>query len=219
MPLVEKVRDTLVVGDVHACAAELAELLSLAGGCELVLVGDLFTKGPDPVGVWEIISSTGARAVLGNHDAWMLAHPEKAATMGLPAEAWDWLGKLPLHLRVADPKGGEILVVHAGVHPELGLSGTSRWGLLHMRRWPDDTDPGHPFWWQRYAGVERVLYGHDAVRGLQDHRPLTLGLDSGCVYGNRLTGYLVGADRLLSVPARAAYRPPEPYPGRKVSET
>ena len=35
-----------------------------------------------------------------------------------------------------------------------------------------------------------VIYGHDARRGPQDHRPYTLGLDTGCVYGGQLTGYV-----------------------------
>ena len=51
------------------------------------------------------------------------------------------------------------------------------------------------------------MYGHDAARGLQDHRPHTLGLDTGCVYGGALTGYLVEADRLVRVAAQETYRP------------
>ena len=44
-----------------------------------------------------------------------------------------------------------------------------------------------------------MLYGHDAKRQLQDHRPHTLGLDSGCVYGFQLTGYLLEEDTLYHV--------------------
>ena len=51
-----------------------------------------------------------------------------------------------------------------------------------------------------------MIYGHDAVRGLQDHRPRTLGLDTGCVYGGVLTGYLLEDDRIVSVPAMSRYR-------------
>ena len=75
-----------------------------------------------------------------------------------------------------------------------------------MRRFPMD-EPEADFWWRQYEGPPLVLYGHDAVRGLQDHRPHSLGLDTGCVYGGQLTGYLLEADRILSVPALAAYRP------------
>ena len=47
--------------------------------------------------------------------------------------------------------------------------------------------------------------GHDARRGLQDHRPKTLGLDSGCVYGNGLTGYLLEDNKLVHVPSQQVY--------------
>ena len=63
------------------------------------------------------------------------------------------------------------------------------------------------FWWRQYTGDDLVIYGHDALRGLQDYRPRTLGLDTGCVYGGRLTGYLLESDQLLAVDARAVYRP------------
>ena len=78
---------------------------------------------------------------------------------------------------------------------------TTRSQAVRLRRWPDDDDPSNPFWWQCYAGDRLVIYGHDAMRGLQDHRPRTLGLDTGCVYGGRLTGYLIEADRIVTVPS------------------
>jgi hypothetical protein len=53
-----------------------------------------------------------------------------------------------------------------------------------------------------------VLHGHDARRGLIDRRPWTLGLDTGCVYGGALTGYLLEEDRLLQVPARRMHVDP-----------
>ena len=69
-------RDPLfIVGDVHGCARELSELLKKArekiSQFQLVLVGDLFTKGPDPVGVYELIQEYNAICIKGNHD-WAL---------------------------------------------------------------------------------------------------------------------------------------------------
>ena len=63
---------TLFVGDVHGCATELGRLLDLAEPTDVVLVGDLFLKGPDPVGVWRLIRERGLRSVLGNHDVKLL---------------------------------------------------------------------------------------------------------------------------------------------------
>lgn len=188
------------MGDVHGCALELGQLLDRARPDRVVLVGDVFTKGPDPVGTWAHIERTGAEGVLGNHDARMLAKPKRFASMGLPTAAWDWLRALPLMRTVAD-----CTVVHAGLNPEGGVAQTKRSTALVVRRWPDDTSRSHPFWFQLWKGPERVIYGHDAIRGLQDHRPRTLGLDTGCVYGGALTGYLVEEDRLLRVEAARPY--------------
>lgn len=167
----------------------------------VVVVGDVFTKGPDAAGVWSLLQDVGAVGVLGNHDAAMLRRPKRYASMNLPQSAWDWLARLPVARQE-----GDWTVVHAGLNPELGLPGTARATAIAVRRWPDDTGHQHPFWWENWHRPERVIYGHDAVRGLQDHRPHTLGLDTGCVYGGALTGYLVEEDRLVSVPAQAVYR-------------
>ena len=191
----------------HGCAAELRSLVEEARADRLILVGDLFAKGPDPRGVWEIIREMKAEAVLGNHDAYMLngwtralsgqgRSPQDEAVRLLgdaESEARAWLEGLPLFLFV-----GSVLVVHAGVHPTLGVGGTRRDRAVSMRRFPAGEST---FWWEQYRGNRLVLYGHDAIRGLQDHRPYTLGLDTGCVYGGRLTGFLIEEDSLVSVPA------------------
>jgi diadenosine tetraphosphatase ApaH/serine/threonine PP2A family protein phosphatase len=185
---------TLFVGDVHACADELRELLDRTVPRRVVLLGDLFNKGPDAIGTWRLVQEVAAESVLGNHDAWVLAHGHG------PAETRAFLSRLPLAI-----EGPGWIAIHAGLHPGRGLEGTTRQHALTLRRWPDDTDSRHPFWWELYRGPDLVVYGHDAVRGLVDRRPHTLGLDTGCVYGGALTGYLMEEDRLVSVPARRVY--------------
>ncbi|MDP6051217.1 MAG: metallophosphoesterase, partial [Candidatus Latescibacteria bacterium] len=67
---------TLFIGDIHGCAQEFQRLLDVlnyhADSDRLFLVGDAFTKGPDPIGVWTLIQTTDARMVMGNHDAKLL---------------------------------------------------------------------------------------------------------------------------------------------------
>ncbi|MFN7143331.1 MAG: hypothetical protein ACK4YP_06110, partial [Myxococcota bacterium] len=150
--------------------------------------------------VWELLVNHGAEAVLGNHDARLLdiwdtpgdTNHHKAAR-ALPDEARRWTKALPLFLY-----GPGWIAVHAGLHPTEGVAGTTRAMALTMRRWPDDLDKDNPFWFQLWKGPERVFYGHDAVRGLQVH-PHSVGLDSGCVYGNPLSGYLLEEDRVVQV--------------------
>lgn len=197
--------DTLVVGDVHGCADELAAMLALTRPARLVLVGDLFTKGPDPLGVWALIQRWRAEAVLGNHDLHVLERWPRVCGE-LPVAALRWLEGRPLVLEEQGPRG-PCVVVHAGLHPTEGVPATSPDVAVSVRRWPSGGEhSANPFWWELYDGAPLVIYGHDARRGLNDRRPRTLGLDSGCVYGGRLTGYLLEQDRLVEVPAARVYR-------------
>lgn len=208
---------TLFVGDVHGCADELAELVDRAAPDRVVLVGDLFTKGPDPAGVWRFVRANGARAVLGNHDDRLLQavdglRPDDRAAHRCVAalDAFDpgwlvWTRQLPLFL---DDVAG-FTVVHAGLHASGRLDRTTRDMALLWRRWPDDR-PDAPHWHQVYTGHRRVVFGHDAMGGLvrveRDGRPLLIGLDTGCVYGGRLSGYVPEEDRVVQVDARRVYK-------------
>ncbi len=193
---------TLFVGDVHGCADELSELLDGVSADRVLLLGDLFTKGPNPKGVWRLIQERGLESILGNQDEAVL----KRADLGeglVGEEALRWLAERPLSLA-----GDGWLAVHAGLDPWGGLAASSRQTLLNVRRWPNDAEDGNPFWWELYEGPPFVLFGHDARRGLVDRRPHGLGLDTGCVYGKALTGYLLEEDRLVQVAAKRTYWDP-----------
>jgi hypothetical protein len=49
----------------------------------------------------------------------------------------------------------------------------------------------HVLWGTRYAGPPQIIFGHNAAPGLQLH-PWATGLDTGCVYGGRLTALVLG---------------------------
>jgi hypothetical protein len=210
---------------VHGCLDELEALVRRCGGlagARVLLVGDLVAKGPDSAGVVQWARESGARAVLGNHDAHVLrlrpgaaaaardAKPHHIAVAEALATAdWKYLAALPLWLRV----GRGHLVVHAGLVPGVELEEQEREHLLNLRSITADGQPskrldGAP-WASLWRGPEHVVFGHDAVRGLQRH-PHATGLDTGCVYGKALTALVLRdgddtAARLVSVPARRAY--------------
>ena len=209
---------TLIVGDVQGCRAELEDLIALAklvkGTDELVLVGDLVAKGPDSKGVLKVAQAWDARAVRGNHEAHVLkfrrgqmAAMKKhhlAVAQTLDEADWRYLEGLPLWLRLPG-----IIVVHAGLEPGIPLEEQEENALLDIRSltpagdWSKHISAGEP-WARKWTGPERVVFGHDAVRGLQQY-PHALGLDTGCVYGRKLTGLLLPADALISVPAQRVW--------------
>jgi diadenosine tetraphosphatase ApaH/serine/threonine PP2A family protein phosphatase len=102
------------------------------------------------------------------------------------------------------------VVVHGGLVPGVAVEKQERDHLLNLRSIAADGQPskrieGTP-WGALWPGPEQVVYGHDAVRGLQRH-PFATGLDTGCVYGRALTALVLPAGELVSVPARRAYAP------------
>lgn len=212
-------RRTLLIGDVHGCNEELGELLKLSGWTSedrLVLVGDLVAKGPDSVGVVTRARELGALAVLGNHDAHLLevraglskkAHHSKVAAAMTEAD-WKYLDELPLWLDFPELN---CLVVHAGLIPTVELARQPKHVLLNIRSLDAEghasmrVDGGVP-WASRWPGPRHVVFGHDALRGLQQH-PHATGLDTGCVYGRELTGLWLPENRLVSVKARRVWQP------------
>lgn len=208
--------ETLVVGDVHGCARELAKLVDKAGADDVVFVGDLFTKGPRPELVYEMIRDNGWRSVMGNHDLRLIRYLNGKNRKDLEAArcierldhkagpSWRvWLLEMPLFLKVKP-----FTIVHAGLHPSGSLKQTSRKRATTLRRWPTEKQSS-PLWYQVYEGKRRVIFGHDARRGLvrieREGEPWIIGLDTGCVYGGKLSGYLVRADRIVKVKAKRPY--------------
>jgi hypothetical protein len=196
---------TVIVGDVHGCAGELEELLErvrfVAGADRLVSVGDLVVRGPDPHGVLALIQRVGGRAARGNHEEKLLAWRRRDKPLGpdhervaqLLSEAeWRVVEAMPLWIDLPEH---DVRVVHAGVVPGMEPSRTPPEALLKMRTldargdWSDEADAG-VLWGARYEGPPHVVFGHNARPEPQLHAWAT-GLDTGCVYGGRLTGLVL----------------------------
>lgn len=213
---------TLIIGDVHGCFDELLAVLARAHRTpadRVVLVGDLSAKGPDSLGVIRWARTSGADAVLGNHDAHVLRAVHGDARVGALhraiAEKLDpddiaWLEARPLWLRLEGVADRPYLVVHGGLVPGIPLEQQSRDHLLNLRSITAQGEPSNRIegapWASIWRGPEHVVFGHDAVRGLQLH-PFATGLDTGCVYGRELTALVLPAGELVSVPAQRAYAP------------
>jgi hypothetical protein len=221
---------TLIVGDVHGCRQELQGLLDVAGFTRgedrLVFVGDVVVRGPDPRGTLALARSLDATIVRGNHEQKLLAGRAGTVRLGpdhekvaesLTDDEWDVLEATPLWLDLPEHA---LRVVHAGVVPGLPVAKAPVEALLGIRtidakgRWSNQRDGG-AMWGTHYEGPPHVVFGHNAGNEPQLHSWAT-GIDTGCVYGRRLTGMVLdfgeyvphGAaarSKLLSVPARRAY--------------
>ncbi len=63
---------------------------------------------------------------------------------------------------------------------------------------PEDCPPPHVPWDSLYRGDTLVVHGHWARRGFY-RGPRTIGLDSGCVYGGKLTAWCQDEDRIVQI--------------------
>ena len=215
---------TVIVGDVHGCLDELRGLLDDLdfdpGRDALVSVGDLVGKGPAGAEVVRWFREGGHRAVRGNHEdkvlGWRLGHRARPLTGSHLAHAqalsdadWRWLEALPLWLRL--PEHGAC-VVHAGRMPDRPLEAHEPWVLTNVRALRADGRPsrrhedGEP-WAASWRGPEEIVFGHDAISGLQ-RWPFATGLDTGCVYGGALSAYVLPERRVVSHPAHHRYVEP-----------
>jgi hypothetical protein len=231
-----RVSRTFVIGDVHGCLAELDQLLaaaSLAPSDDVVFVGDLIGRGPDPLGVINRALEIGARSVQGNHERQLMQLLDTGTSTAAPAAQESrqrliqqlearhvqWLRAMPLFIQLEQHQA---CVVHAGIVPGVALLAQDPWALTHMRSLDAEGRPvaqlGDESWACSYKGPLHVVFGHSAQRGLQLHQFAT-GLDTGCVYGGSLTGLLLNDGegvlaastrhtQLIRVPAREIYCSP-----------
>lgn len=214
----------IAIGDVHGCIDELQELLRQCDyrpGDLVVFLGDLVSKGPDSVSVVQMAREIGAIGVRGNHDfeviRWHQAIKNGVDPPVVGSEHFHiascltkadmkWMYSLPWYISSRELGA---LFVHAGFVSGIRLAKQNPRLMMNMRSiLPDGTVTSKFFnnwpWARLWDGPQTVLFGHDADRGLQQYEH-AIGLDTGCVYGGRLTACILPEKRLVSVSARREY--------------
>lgn len=200
-----------VVGDIHGCASELETLLAglpLAAGDTLACLGDYCDRGADTARVIDLLLEIARRPELrtvflrGNHEDMWLSYLGRDGRWG---DAWvDNGGDATLESYGVDARvrGAELatalpvahldflerlqvlhqtpshLLVHAGVKPGRPLAEQEREDLLWIRE---------PFLHAHHGLAQTVVYGHTPSREIAVDLPYKIGIDTGCVYGGRLT--------------------------------
>jgi bis(5'-nucleosyl)-tetraphosphatase (symmetrical) len=207
------------------------------GRDHLFSVGDLVNKGPDSAESVRIARDLSATAVLGNHEVHLLGKPDRPLPDDLARakdrdELMAWLRARPVMI-----VGEDFILVHAGYSPawakerpedvaarlnasaqkdeslrkdqEIRFAITVRYcDPAGKQTEQDDPPPPPPFrpWDEFYRGERMVVFGHWARRGLVIGERVR-GLDTGCVYGNKLSAWIAEEDRIVQVAAKRAYSP------------
>lgn len=196
-------------------------------GRKVVFLGDLVDRGPNTPGVLDLVmkmvASGSALAVPGNHDMKLMRKLRGKAvklTHGL-AESLAQLEAYPLEFqfRVADffeslvnhyvLDDGRLVVAHAGMKAELqGSESGSAIAFAHYGETTGETDeqglPIRYHWAADYRGQAMVVYGHTAIDE-PEWLNGTICIDTGCVFGGKLTALRYPEKELVSVPAARIY--------------
>ncbi|MEV6588984.1 polynucleotide kinase-phosphatase [Streptomyces acidicola] len=230
-----------IIGDIHGCSSELESLLGKLGyvdgthpdGRTAVFVGDLVDRGPDTPGVlrrvMSMVASGDALCVPGNHEnklgRWMKGRKVQH-THGL-AETVEQLEKEDDAFRTRVREfvdglvshyvldGGRLVVCHAGLPEKYHgrTSGRVRSHALYGDTTGETDEFGLPVrypWAEDYRGRAAVVYGHTPVPQATWLNN-TICLDTGAVFGGKLTALRWPERELVDVPAeRVWYEPTKP---------
>ena len=196
-------------------------------GRKLVLLGDLVDRGPATPSVlrlaMESCAAGTAICVPGNHDVKLmkkLVGRDVRVTHGL-AESLAQLERETPEFRervvafvdglvshyVLD--GGRLVVAHAGMKEAMQGRGSGRVRdfALYGETTGETDAYGLPVrydWAAEYRGAATVVYGHTPVAE-PEWLNRTICVDTGCVFGGRLTALRWPERELVSVPAARAY--------------
>lgn len=224
-----------IIGDVHGCSDAMRQLSDALGyndcfyhpeGRRLVFLGDLIDRGPDSLGVLNLVlrlvSRGRALLTLGNHDDALLrwlggehfdtskgglartiaqieARPEKKTLKKAIATLYQ---RAPLYL-VLD--GGALIVAHAGIEEEMiGKSDPETRRFVLNGEAVGKSPEGKTLrrdWAREYSGAAFIAYGHTPQENAV-LRSNSVNLDTGAYRGGKLTGLRWPERTLVSVPSR-----------------
>ena len=216
------------VGDIHGMRIELEKLiqqLPLEPEDHVIFIGDYVDRGPDARGtvdfLIEFAQGQKCTFLLGNHEAMFLSYLGWEAPCYFGGEAFlknggdttlhsygatdaDDLDLPPAHeafyraLKLYHQEGHYIFV-HAGLSRDALRLSDPQYALSRER-------PRDLLWQRATAEIPHslgatVIYGHTPLPDLQVrwNLPYTIGIDTGCVYGGKLTAIRLPDETIFQV--------------------
>jgi len=217
------------VGDIHGMCSQLKDLirmLPLADDDHLIFIGDYIDRGPDPAGVVDFLISLSRNHhctfLIGNHEAMFLdylgwegpvyfggdaflqnggdttlqsyGYFDAQGDFELPESHDKFFRELTLyHVE------GQYVFVHAGLGRDSLRLSDIEYALSRER-------PRNLLWQRATAELPHslgvtVVYGHTPVPDLQVrwNLPYSIGIDTGAVYGGKLTALRLPDETLFQV--------------------
>lgn len=203
-------------------------------GRKVIFLGDLVDRGPDSPGVlrlvMEMVAAGNALCIPGNHDVKLLrklkgkdvrlTHGLKATMEQLEQETpafrenvAKFIDGLVSHYVLDD---GKLVVAHAGMKESMQGRGSRaiRDFALYGETTGETDEFGLPVrynWAAEYRGKAMVVYGHTPVLEAE-WLNRTINIDTGCVFGGKLSALRYPEKELVSVPAAQEYwESPKPF--------
>ena len=210
---------TFIVGDIHGCLDMLKRLMDKIAWSQdkdtLIFLGDYIDRGENPKGVVNYIldltrRSSRVECLKGNHEAMFLdflsgknremflvnggwktlesygPYGSQDGESSIPSDHMAFFESLKLYIEL-----DEYYIVHAGFKPDLVVEKQTEDDMLWIRT---------SFIYSDYDFGKKVVFGHTPF-----NEPLIMenkiGLDTGAVYGNRLTCLELPEQRFHSVEA------------------
>jgi protein phosphatase len=203
-------------------------------GRKAIFLGDLVDRGPKIPEVLKLVMSMTesgqALAVPGNHDTKLMrklrgrdvqvTHGLAESLQQLESESSEFkervatfVDKLVSHYVLDD---GRLVVAHAGLKEDLQGRGSGK--VRDFAQYGETTGETDEFglpvrynWAAEYRGRAIVVYGHTPVPE-PEWLNGTICIDTGCVFGGKLTALRYPEKELVSVPAfRTYYQPAKPF--------
>ncbi len=210
------------ISDIHGMYDTLISLLKriqIKDSDTMIFLGDYVDRGPDSKKVLDLLITLSKQRnrifLKGNHDDMMVDYCQKTHEYGegvwfyngalstiksfnnnIGEEYINFLKDLPLYYEL-EVENEKYLFVHAGVNPKKSLSKQDKWDLLWIR--DEFLSMSDRFYnYTVIHGHTPTLYltGEDKIFVKRDNNKkiISVDIDTGCVYGGKLTAFGITED-------------------------